>query len=142
MKWRIEINDGDEIPRHFGVAYYVAHCARGVCYPIPVNHVVSAWRVVSRWLMLPPWRGFEYKLHALERSAMTATRAERVKRKGFEDALRFIAVMPELDLRARFGEIEARSNRYTTGDEDIATVMRALASYAVRWGWPTERNHT
>jgi hypothetical protein len=51
------IEEGEFLPRGYGIAWYEPHRSRVVLYPIPLNWVMSflrdAWWIVRK----PPWVG-------------------------------------------------------------------------------------
>lgn len=55
------IKEGEEIMPSYGIAYYEPGRDVAVCYPIPINLVIGAWRSFKWHVMCPPWRFTEYK---------------------------------------------------------------------------------
>ena len=51
MKYRIELRQGEAIPRGYGLAYKQYHSLTFVCYPIPINIIVRVSREIEYWLM-------------------------------------------------------------------------------------------
>ena len=67
MKWTIRINEGEEIPRGYGIAYYDWRVSQltpsmTVAMPMPFNFIVGAWRVLIRRIKLPWFRHYEWLL--------------------------------------------------------------------------------
>lgn len=50
------VPEGGEIPRGFGLAYYLPDRPLWAAYPIPFNLVIGWSRIAWWWLMCPPWR--------------------------------------------------------------------------------------
>ena len=47
------INEGEQMPKWYGVAYRDFAMYQAVCYPIPLNIIVATWNKVLWWLTQP-----------------------------------------------------------------------------------------
>ena len=50
---RLQVAEGDVIPRWYGIAWHDHWKQRTVCYPIPLNVVMAVWHRVHGWLRFP-----------------------------------------------------------------------------------------
>lgn len=48
-RWTVELPEGSMLPRFYGVAYYDYRRGMVVCYPVPLNIIVSLLRVFYHW---------------------------------------------------------------------------------------------
>lgn len=53
MKWRIEIGEGDLIPRGYGVGVQQINRGKTWCYPLGLNVLVALRYAVPNWLRNP-----------------------------------------------------------------------------------------
>lgn len=68
FKWKIIVYEGAEIPRGYGIAYYLNGARGAAAMPLPLNLIVGAWRAFVWSLRCPPWRMVEYRAEHVSRS--------------------------------------------------------------------------
>jgi len=49
------IREGEAFPRWYGIAYREVHRLGAICYPIPLNLIVSVWHHFYQWLIAGQW---------------------------------------------------------------------------------------
>ncbi len=57
------VQEGGVIPKWYGIAHYDWQTSEAVCYRIPLNVLVTWYRIVRMFFKTPPGRMFEYLYH-------------------------------------------------------------------------------
>lgn len=84
IRWKLMVTgifiaEGGEIPSGYGIAYYEPHRDVAVCYPLPLNLIIGAWRSFAWHCRVPPWRFTEWRARRIQERAWDAGAFEQAR---------------------------------------------------------------